>query len=386
MATEHRVYYQDARDLSDLRDSSIELVVTSPPYPMIEMWDALFFQLNPRIKDCLDKGDYWHAYEYMHLELRRVWAELFRVMKPGAFACINIGDATRTINGKFQLFPNHSRIMHDFTELGFDALPLVLWRKQTNAPNKFMGSGMLPAGAYVTLEHEYILIFRKGNKRVFSSEAEKQNRMESALFWEERNSWFSDLWEFKGSRQVLNGKGKNTLRQRSGAFPFILPFRLINMYSVLGDTVLDPFLGTGTTMLAAMACGRNSIGYEIEPLFADHLNGIILQESLSLNRFQEERINNHLGVVKRYLEERNKPFKHQNRFYNFPVMTKQETLLKLPVIQDMFQQSSQVYTVKYVSPEKIKQMVETRGVEQIFSTLTEKASGKNSAAQLTIDF
>src|SRR5690606_1592163 len=140
-----------------------------------------------------------------------------------------------------------------FIRLGFANMPNILWRKQTNAPNKFMGSGMLPAGAYVTLEHEWILVFRKAGKRTFRSEAEKKLRRESAFFWEERNTWFSDLWDLKGVKQKITNSGS---RDRSAAYPFELPYRLINMYSVKGDIVLDPFLGTGTTALAAMATER----------------------------------------------------------------------------------------------------------------------------------
>ena len=142
-------------------------------------------------------------------------------MKAGAIACINIGDATRSIGDRFQLFANHSRIQSKFMEIGFDVLPAILWRKQTNAPNKFMGSGMLPAGAYVTLEHEYILIFRKGGKRIFDLPEEKKRRRQSGYFWEEWNRWFSDIWDFKGTGQGINGQN---LRSRSAAYPFLLPF------------------------------------------------------------------------------------------------------------------------------------------------------------------
>ena len=124
---------------------------------------------------------------------------------------------------------------------------------------------MLPAGAYVTLEHEYILILRKGTKREFNKAEERQNRRESAIFWEERNAWFSDVWmDVKGTGQELF---KKATRSRSAAFPFEVAYRLINMFSVRGDTVLDPFLGTGTTTAAAMACGRHSLGFELDANF-----------------------------------------------------------------------------------------------------------------------
>ena len=128
MQTIHTIIYQDSRKLGALSDVSIDLVVTSPPYPMIEMWDELFIKLNPDTDEFLKNGDYRNAFESMHKILDEVWHELFRVMKSGAFACINIGDATRTIKNQFQLFTNHSRIQKKFFDLGFDALPVILWR------------------------------------------------------------------------------------------------------------------------------------------------------------------------------------------------------------------------------------------------------------------
>ena len=252
----HRVMRGDAADLSRLADSSIALAVTSPPYPMIEMWDELFRARDPEVAQALDAGDGNRAFNLMHRDLDRAWQEIYRLLIDGGWACINIGDATRTLDGRFRLYPNHARVLSACAALGFDILPAVLWRKQTNAPNKFMGSGMLPAGAYVTLEHEYILIMRKGSKREFSSPELKTARRQSAFFWEERNRWFSDIWDFKGTRQALETV---EARDRSAAFPFELPFRLVNMYSIRGDTVLDPFVGTGTTILAAMASGQGRI-------------------------------------------------------------------------------------------------------------------------------
>jgi modification methylase len=206
-------------------------------------------------------------------------------------------------------------------KIGFSALPTIIWRKQTNAPNKFMGSGMFPPGAYVTLEHEYILILRKGSKMSFKTEAEKIKRRESAFFWEERNSWFSDVWmDLKGTSQKLND---NRIRFRSAAFPFELPYRLINMFSVKGGIVLDPFLGTGTTMLAAMSSSRNSVGFEIDPNF----NDVIINQANTIlpfaNEVIENRLEKHLKFIKTKLED-NYKFKYKNNNYGFPVMTKQE--------------------------------------------------------------
>jgi DNA modification methylase len=219
------------------------------------------------------------------------------------------------------LYPNHSRILSRFIKLGLHALPVILWRKQTNAPNKFMGSGMLPAGAYVTLEHEYILILRKGSKREFKLDAERQNRRESAFFWEERNTWFSDAWmDVKGTSQNL---GNRTARLRSAAYPFEVPYRLINMFSAKGDTVVDPFLGIGTTMWAAMAAGRNCIGYEIEARLRDEILSIVDSLLSYANARNQNRIKAHLDFVKHY-RSASAGLKYTNRVYRFPVMTRQE--------------------------------------------------------------
>lgn len=321
MKTAHKSIFSDSRQMKDISDESVNLIVTSPPYPMIEMWDDMFSEQSPSVKKELNKGDGFAAYESMHKILDSTWKEAFRVLKPGGFACINIGDATRTINGNFALYTNHARILKFTQELGFSSLPCILWRKQTNAPNKFMGSGMLPAGAYVTLEHEYILILRKGPKRVFKNEDDKQNRRSSALFWEERNLWFSDVWfDIKGSSQALNDKD---VRKRSAAFPFELAYRLINMYSVKGDLVLDPYFGVGTTTLAAIASGRNSVGYEIENTFQDvnfKAKNKIIETSQQIIR---KRLVNHLVFIAQRMESKGK-LKHNNIPYGFPVITAQE--------------------------------------------------------------
>ncbi len=255
--------------MTQISTGSIDLVVTSPPYPMIEMWDGMFGEQNKKIQKALDTENGALAFELMNQELDRIWNEVFRVLIDGGIACINIGDATRKIGQHFQLYPNHSRVKHHCRSLGFQDLPSILWRKPSNAPNKFMGSGMLPPGAYITLEHEYILILRKGGIRKFKTEEEKINRRKSAFFWEERNLWFSDIWVgLKGVGQKISNQNDD-LRKRSAAYPFELAYRLINMFSVKGDTVLDPFFGTGTTMIAAMVSARNSIGYEIDPMYKE---------------------------------------------------------------------------------------------------------------------
>ena len=304
-----------------LGSDSADLVVTSPPYPMIEMWDAMFVDQNAEIGNALNKGNGPLAFELMHRELDDVWQEVRRVLKPSGIACINVGDATRTINSRFMLYPNHSRILNQFLKLGFEALPAIIWRKQTNAPNKFMGSGMLPPGAYVTLEHEYILILRKGPKREFKKDSEKQCRRKSAFFWEERNAWFSDVWmDVKGTTQHL---GDRAARLRSAAFPFEVPYRLINMFSVNGDAVVDPFLGIGTTMWAAMTAGRNCVGYEIEKGLHDEIDTIADSIIGYANQRIYRRIQAHIDYIKRNQRHQG-IFKYTNQHHRFPVKTRQE--------------------------------------------------------------
>ncbi len=347
MESVHTIIFENSQTFKNIDDESIDLVITSPPYPMIEMWDEIFSGQDKKIKTALDNQDGNSAFELMHKILDTVWERAFRVLKYGGFACINIGDATRTINKHFRLYTNHARILSKCVELGFSCLPAIIWRKQTNAPNKFMGSGMLPAGAYVTLEHEYILVLRKGNKREFKKANDKLLRNKSAYFWEERNNWFSDVWfDLQGVNQILNNKDT---RARSGAFPFELAYRLINMYSVKGDTVLDPFLGTGTTSLAAIASNRNSIGIEIDKSFEEVIFNTLTKNVIEkCNKYIKQRINNHLEFVeKRKKLKGEDTFKYINEYFDFPVMTMQERKLSLNYLESWEKLKNNTVVINY---------------------------------------
>lgn len=338
METLHKLYINDSRNMNYIKDNSIDLIVTSPPYPMIEMWDELFISFDGNISKAFEDNNGFSAFELMHRQLDRVWTECFRVLKEGCFLCINIGDATRTINNNFVLYPNHARIINSCISIGFCPLPDILWRKQTNAPNKFMGSGMLPKGAYVTLEHEYILIFRKGNKKNYKGK-ERENRQESAYFWEERNVWFSDVWDFKGTSQKIE---YGVTRDRSAAYPFELPYRIINMYSAKNDIVLDPFAGTGTTMIAAMACGRNSLSVEIDENFNEIIDDKVREYQNFIKDLPNKRLQNHIEFISSI---KNK--KYINNNYNFPVVTSQEVNLKLPKLKFIEKIEKNIYKALY---------------------------------------
>jgi DNA modification methylase len=326
METTHRVHVGDARSMDELDDESVDLVVTSPPYPMIEMWDDLFAGLDPAVGEALDAGDGEAAYERMHDLLAPVWAEVARVLAPGGIVAVNVGDAARKVDDEFRLYPNHVAVTRRLTDLGLSPLPDVVWRKRANSSADFMGSGMVPTNAYVTLEHEHVLLFRDGGLRSFPPGDEE--RYESAYFWEERNDWFSDLWtDVQGVGQALPGDA----RERSGAFPFELPHRLVSMFSTYGDTVLDPFWGTGTTSLAAMVAGRSSVGYELDEdlvaAFDDRVQGApALSREVAADR---------LDAHREFVAENPGKASYEATHYDTDVVTKQERDIRLYAVSDV---------------------------------------------------
>jgi modification methylase len=268
MQTKHIIILGNSQQMPEVFDSSVHLMVTSPPYPMIAMWDEQF-KADPQI------GKLWQTftatgeetivrqiYDAMHDNLAKVWAETYRVLTDGGIAAINIGDATRRIGGRFRLFPNHSRVTEVCENIGFTSLPYILWKKPTNKPSykgkgAFLGSGFLPPNAYVTLDCEFILLFRKGKLRKFPPH--DQQRYDSAFTKKQRDEWFSQIWALKGTRQTAS-----ELERRTAAYPQEIAERLIKMFSVKDETVLDPFLGSGTTTKVAMLNCRNSVGYETD--------------------------------------------------------------------------------------------------------------------------
>ncbi|MFW6448523.1 MAG: DNA methyltransferase [Halobacteriota archaeon] len=325
MRTDHRIVVGDARDLETVDDDSVELVVTSPPYPMIEMWDEVFAELDPRIDALLEAGRGRAAFDRMHAALEPAWAEVARVLVDGGIACVNVGDATRSLDGAFRVYQNHARVIEVFEALGFEPLPEILWRKPTNAATKFMGSGMLPPNAYVTLEHEYILPFRLGSTpRSFEAGADRRYR--AAYFWEERNRWFSDVWtDVRGEQQPL---GDGAVRERSAAYPLAIPFRLVSMFSVYGDTVLDPFWGTGTTTIASMVAGRHSVGIERDPGFVEAFHDRVEEVPHRSRRLATRRLADHVAFVERE-RAAGRSLEYRSDAYGVPVRTAQERRLEL---------------------------------------------------------
>jgi len=339
METTQTVFFEDIRNSTSYEISTVDLVVTSPPYPMIEMWDNLFSSVIPDYKEKLTKENGFAAFDACHDWLDEIWTVIDELTSDDVIFCINIGDATRKTDNSFSLYPNHARIIQWFTNNGYEPLPTIKWRKPSNKSASYMGSGMIPPNAYVSLDTEYILLFRKNTgTRTFPSK--DPNRYESAYFWEERNKWFSDLWEITGENQY--SETENT-RDRTAAYPFEIPKRLVTMFSVYQDTVLDPFLGTGTTLQATSALCRNGVGFEIDP----SLQSTIEQKLnwSNYNTVQQNRLTEH----KEFIRNTEKTHPYTNERYNIPVKTKQEKNITLykPVETQQTSEYPLINTIEY---------------------------------------
>ena len=238
------LYNADCRQMPELADGSVDLVVTSPPY-----W---------QIKDYGSPGQIGFGqrlHEYLR-DLARVWRECDRVLRAGGRLCVNIGDqfARASLFGRYRVIPRHAEITCQCAEAGFDCMGSIIWRKKTTMNTSggavVMGSYPYPPNGVVEIDFEYILLFRKpGTPRRPAPES----KAGSALTRDEWKSWFSGHWDVAGARK----KG------HEAPFPEEIPRRLIRMFSFPGDTVLDPFLGTGTTARVALAHGRSAVGIEI---------------------------------------------------------------------------------------------------------------------------
>lgn len=251
--TTHRLHLGDARDLSWVDDQSVHLVVTSPPYWTLKEYEHTAEQLG-------DVEDY----EAFLSELDKVWAECARVLAPGGRICCVVGDVCvpRKRNGRHYVMPLHSDIQVRSRHLGLDCLTPILWQKIANGATEAQGNGAgfygkpYQPGAIIKNDVEYILFLRKGGE--YRSPSTLQ-RAFSMLTKEEMQNWMRSTW--------TDIKGESTRRGHPAPYPVALAERLIKMFSFAGDTVLDPFSGTASTALAALATGRNSISNELEPTY-----------------------------------------------------------------------------------------------------------------------
>lgn len=246
--TVHRLVNGDARDLSFLSDASVHLVVTSPPY-----WNLKRYNENP------DQLGHIQDYEAFLCELEKVWRHVYRILVPGGRLVCVVGDVcvARRDFGRHLVFPLHADICVICRRIGFDNLNPIIWHKIANASyevkngSKFLGKPYEP-NAIIKNDMEFILMQRKpGGYRKPTSAQREASRISKDDF----DRWFQQIWNITGA----------STKQHPAPFPLQLATRLVQMFSFTGDTVLDPFCGSGTTMVAALRTGRNSIGVEIDP-------------------------------------------------------------------------------------------------------------------------
>ena len=254
--TTHRIYLGDAREMSELGDEpSVHLVVTSPPYFDLVKYPASTEQLGNLSK-----------YPAFLAEIRKVWRRSFALLVPGGRLCVVVGDVcvSRKRGGRHYLLPLHSDICRDCVEIGFDYLNPILWTKIANASTEVAGNGAIFLGkpyepnAVIKNNVEYILIFRKPG--AYRTPTQEQRQL-SVIEKEDHRRWFRQLWS--------DLPGQSRWRGHPAPFPEELAFRLTSMFSFVGDTVLDPFWGTGSTTAGAMEAHRSSVGYEIEPRYLE---------------------------------------------------------------------------------------------------------------------
>ena len=248
MSTKHLLINGDSRKMSLIPEKTVQLIVTSPPY-----WQLKDYGIENQI-------GFNDTYEAYINNLNLVWKECHRILMPGCRLCINIGDqfARSVYYGRYKVVSIHSEIIRFCESIGFDYMGSIIWQKPTSmhttGGEKVMGSYPYPRSGIVKIDFEHILLFKKLGKAPMPSREAKEA---SALTKKEWNEYFSSHWTFSGSKQ----------NRHIAVFPEELPKRLIKMFSFVGDTVCDPFMGSGTTALAAGNLGRNSVGYELNNAF-----------------------------------------------------------------------------------------------------------------------
>jgi len=250
MATSHKIIIGDSRNMAEVKNNSVHLIITSPPY-----W---------QIKDYGDKKQigFNDTYEEYINNLNQVWSECHRALDSGCRLCVNIGDqfARAVTYGRYKIIPIRTEIIKFCESIGFDYMGAIIWQKMTTMNTSggasVMGSYPYPRNGHIAIDYEFILLFKKLGK--VTNNVSRAIKEKSKLTNEEWRKYFTGHWNFAGKKQ--NGG-------HIAMFPEELPRRLIKMFSFVGENILDPFLGSGTTSKVARELGRNSIGYEINKSF-----------------------------------------------------------------------------------------------------------------------
>lgn len=251
-----KIIIGDSRAIKEVENESVDLIVTSPPY-----WHIKDYGIPGQI------GYGENLHEYLG-NLYYTWKECFRILKKGTRLCINIGDqfARSIIYGRYKVIPLHAEFIAQCEKIGFDFMGSIIWQKKTTMNTtggaNVMGSYPYPPNGIVEIDYEFIHIFKKPGRKKRASKDIKESSKLSKQEWKE---YFSGHWYFGGAKQI----------NHEAMFPDELPRRLIKMFTFVGDTVLDPFLGSGTTVKAALELERNAIGYEINEKFLKTMKGKI---------------------------------------------------------------------------------------------------------------
>ena len=260
--TEHKIIFGDSRSLNQIKDNSVQLIITSPPYWQLKDYGT---------EDQIGFND---SYEEYINNLNLVWKECNRVLADGCRLCINIGDqfARSVYYGRYKVITIRTEIIRFCESLGMDYMGAIIWQKtttmNTSGGGAIMGSFPYPRNGILKMDYEFILLFKKlGN----APKPTPQQKAASEITKDEWNQYFSSHWNFNGVKQMGH----------IAMFPEELPKRLIKMFSFAGETVFDPFAGSGTTSLAAKHLGRNSIGYEINKEFAPIIKDKLCSEQIS---------------------------------------------------------------------------------------------------------
>lgn len=275
--TRHELVLGDSRNFSHISDESVHLVVTSPPY-----WNLKEYADSDGQLGNIDSYD-----EFLN-EIDKVWSECFRVLVPGGRLIIVVGDVciSRKQSGRHYVMPLHASIIESCRRIGFDNLTPIIWHKIANATFEVNnGGGILgkpyEPNAVIKNDIEFILMQRKpGAYR----KPDANSRLLSTISQENHKKWFRQIW--------TDLPGAST-RDHPAPYPVELTNRLIRMFSFVGDTILDPFVGTGSTIIAAAATGRNSIGIEINPSYLEYAyqkiakQGIDIERPHSLKKYQK---------------------------------------------------------------------------------------------------
>ena len=269
--THHKIVLGDSRSLKQIKDKSVQLIITSPPYWQLKDYGAV------------NQIGFNDSYEEYINNLNLVWKECYRVLSDGCRLCINIGDqfARSVYYGRYKVIPIRTEIIRCCEALGMDYMGAIIWQKattmNTTGGGAVMGSFPYPRNGILKMDYEFILIFKKLGTppKVIGEQKQK-----SILTNEEWSQYFSSHWNFNGVKQL----------EHIAMFPEELPKRLIKMFSFYGETVLDPFAGSGTTSLAAMHLGRNSIAYEINEAFIP-----VIQEKLGVDLLTRQ---NEVSIVR----------------------------------------------------------------------------------------